>query len=133
LPPAGRASRRVAVQINETVWAEEVVRFGRGAPARVAAERERPRIERDGIELSLLARCDPQHGSGTRLHGLLKAYVPIGYGPPSERPFGFVLSPARGVDGIYVELVAFGARHPEPGTRSVYERAHKRLHGRYPD
>jgi len=30
-------------------------------------------------------------------------------------------------------LVAFGDRHPAPGTRSVYERAHKRLHGRYQD
>ena len=26
-----------------------------------------------------------------------------------------------------------GERHPRRGTRSVYERAHKRLHGRYPD
>jgi hypothetical protein len=30
-------------------------------------------------------------------------------------------------------FVAFGERHPQPGTRSVYERAHKQLHGRYPD
>jgi len=30
-------------------------------------------------------------------------------------------------------MLAFGERHPEPGSRSVYERAHKRLHGRYPD
>lgn len=28
---------------------------------------------------------------------------------------------------------AFGERHPDnPNTRSVYERAHKRLHGHYP-
>jgi len=30
-------------------------------------------------------------------------------------------------------LIAFGERHPaNERTRNVYERAHKRLHGRYP-
>jgi len=30
-------------------------------------------------------------------------------------------------------MIAFGERHPgDPRTRSVYERAHKRLHSRYP-
>jgi hypothetical protein len=35
--------------------------------------------------------------------------------------------------GPLLVFVAFGERHPKPGTRTVYERAHKRLHGRYPD
>jgi hypothetical protein len=121
------------VQINETVWTEEVGRFARRSPPRAAAERERPRLERDGIALSLLARCEAQHASGTRLPGLVRTYVPVDDGSPSERPFGSVFSPARGSEGIYLELVAFGVRHPEPGARSGYERAHKRLHGRYPD
>ena len=133
MPPAGGAPPRVAVRISETVWAEEVGRFARRAAQRVAAERERPRLERTGIALSLLLRCEAQHATGTRLPGLLKTYVPIGEGPPSQRPFGFVFAPARGPNGVYLELVAFGVRHPEPGARSVYERAHKRLHGRYPD
>jgi hypothetical protein len=71
--------------------------------------------------------------SGTRLARLVKTYVPITAGPASERPFGFVFSPERDQEGPYLELVAFGERHPRRGTRSVYERAHKRLHGRYPD
>lgn len=30
-------------------------------------------------------------------------------------------------------MIAFGERHPtNPRSRSVYERAHKRLHGHYP-
>lgn len=30
-------------------------------------------------------------------------------------------------------FIAFGERHPDnPNTRTVYERAHKRLHGSYP-
>lgn len=60
--------------------------------------------------------------------------MPISDGRPSARPFGLVF--AAGVDAegrIYLELIAFGERHPRPATRSVYERAHKRLHGRYPD
>jgi hypothetical protein len=56
--------------------------------------------------------------------------VPISDSPPSERPYGFVLILTR--EGM-LALVAFGERHPRAGTRSVYERAHKRLHGRYPD
>lgn len=32
-----------------------------------------------------------------------------------------------------LRFIAYGERHPAAGTRSVYERAHKRLHRRYPD
>jgi hypothetical protein len=67
------------------------------------------------------------------LTGLVKAYVPISRSAASQRPFGFVFSPGRDHHGAYLAFVAFGERHPRPGTRSVYERAHKRLHGRYPD
>ena len=80
-----------------------------------------------------LLRCGDDALDGTRLAGLLKVYVPINEGPPSRRPYGLVLSAGRDEAGGYVELVAFGERHPRPGTRSVYERAHKRVHGRYPD
>jgi hypothetical protein len=44
-----------------------------------------------------------------------------------------VFRPARDKEQLVVVLLAFGERHPSPGTRSVYERAHKRVHGRYPD
>jgi hypothetical protein len=121
------------VRIDPTVWDEEVGRFAEGPPARVAAERERRGLERDGVALRRLLPCEPEGGEGTRLAGLVKTYVPIGDRPASERPFGFVLSPEQGRHDPYLELVAFGERHPElSGTRSVYERAHKRLHGRYP-
>lgn len=121
------------VRIDPTVWSEEVDRFSQGSPGRVAADRERSRLTRDGIAIGVLLRCDEEGAEGTRLGGLVKVYAPIGGGPPSERPFGFVFSPDAGPEGLYLELVAFGERHPRPGARSVYERAHKRLHGRYPD
>jgi hypothetical protein len=53
---------------------------------------------------------------------------------PSQAPYAFVFAirtqPASGRVGLW--LLAFGERHPVAG-RSVYERAHKRLHGRYPE
>lgn len=130
----GRGAPRLAVRIDPTVWEEEVGRLAQGAPGRVAAERERPGLARDGIELIALMPCEPLGTDGTRLQGLVKAYVPIGDRPASERPFGFVLSAEKDQRGTYLELVAFGERHPDlAATRSVYERAHKRLHGRYPE
>lgn len=130
--PRGRTSR-IGVRIGARVWRDEVERFGERTAARAAAQRERARLERDGADLSALQRCDPDASDGTRLAGLVKVYVPITDGPPSERPFGFVFTPARDESGVYLALVAYGERHPRPGTRSVYERAHRRVHGRYPD
>jgi hypothetical protein len=66
---------------------------------------------------------------GTKLPGLFKVYVPISEEPASQRPFGFVFSPGVGDGRLHLALVAFGERHPPRGTRAVYERAHKRLHG----
>ena len=133
MPTAGRG-RRLAVRVDPTVWDEEVGRLMEGSSARVAAERERRGLERDGIELTSLVPCEPEGVEGTRLERLVKAYVPISDRPPSERPFGFVFSPEKDREGRYSELVAFGERHPQlSATRSVYERAHRRLHGRYPD
>jgi hypothetical protein len=52
----------------------------------------------------------------------------------SEAPFGFVFQLAQDSDDRFVwNFTAFGERHPDnPATRTVYERAHKRIHGRYP-
>lgn len=51
----------------------------------------------------------------------------------SQRPFGMVVPLARGArQELMWVFVAFGARHPRPGARTVYERAHRRLHGRFP-
>jgi hypothetical protein len=133
VPTSGRGARRVAVLITQRVWRAEVERFDSRSPARLAAERERPRLESNGLALADLRRCEAEAADGTRLVGLVKVYVPIGDAPPSERPYAFVLSPAHGEPIPALALVAFGERHPRRGVRSVYERAHKRLHGRYPD
>ena len=129
----GAAARRLAVRVSSRVWREEVERFELRSPPRRAAERERRGLEDHGVSFAGLMRCAVEGSDGTRLAGLVKVYVPISQGPPSERPFGFVLAPARSEQELFLAVVAFGERHPRPGVRSVYERAHRRLHGRYPD
>lgn len=132
MPTASRGDR-VAVLIAPDVWRDEVERLDARSAARVAAEREREALDSDGVTRALLAACDEDGPDRTQLRGLLKAYVPLREAPPSQRPYGFVFRPARDKEQLVVVLLAFGERHPSPGTRSVYERAHKRVHGRYPD
>lgn len=64
----------------------------------------------------------------------MKLYVPLGRQGPSAAPFGFVFQLARDSGGNLIwNFIAFGERHPDNAvTRTVYERAHRRLHGWYP-
>ncbi len=129
----GRPSAGVPVAFDEHVWAEEVERFAPRSAARLAAERARAEIERYGIPRSELRRCAPSGEDGTRLLGCFKAYVPLHAPAPSGQRFGLVgqVTVTNGSFGL--RLLAFGERHPVPPERSVYERAHKRLHGSYQD
>lgn len=130
----GRDAERVAVRILPAVWQEEVERLNARSPARIAAERERHTLQHDGVARSQLQRCTSEATDGTDLRGALKVYLPITDQAPSTRPFGMVFALTRTGRGVFLDFVAFGERHPQrPTTRSVYERAHKRLHGRYPD
>jgi len=124
---------RLGVRIGTLVWQQEVERYDQGSQARAAGERERSTLERHGVNVTNLEACAEEGPDRTRLGGLVKLYVPVSDAPPSRRPFGFVLAPGRDELGPYLAIVAYGERHPKRGTRSVYERAHKRLHGRYPD
>lgn len=44
-----RRATRIAVRIDPAVWGLEIERYRPGSRGRVAAERERDRLERDGI------------------------------------------------------------------------------------
>ena len=71
--------------------------------------------------------------NGTALRFCWKLYLPLDAVGPSAAPFGFVFLLTEVERRPTLQLIAFGERHPtNPGTRSVYERAHRRLHGRYP-
>jgi hypothetical protein len=59
--------------------------------------------------------------------------VPLDAEGATAAPFGFVFRLTDKGDGLAWVMVAFGERHPaNKASKSVYERAHKRLHGRYP-
>ncbi len=126
------AVRRLPVRFDEAVWHEAVRGFSReplqiAMSARVAAERR-------GVALADVLPCETLGSDGTALAGCAKLYLPHGDAPPSERPFAFILQLAREPDATLVwTFLAFGHRHPRPGVRSVYERAHRQLHGRFPD
>jgi hypothetical protein len=117
---------------DDDVWMEEVGRFGVGGRAHAAAVGARARVERAGARIAVRA-CDAEGADGTRLAGCAKVYVPLD-AEPSRAPYGFVFAirtePASGRVGL--RMLAYGERHPSLG-RSVYQRAHRRLHGRYPD
>src|SRR4051812_18164975 len=125
------AARRLAARFDEAVWQEAIRGFSR-EPLQIATSARRT-TERRGIALADLRPCQAVGADGTQLTGCAKLYLPLGDAPPSERPMAFVLGLARAQDGTLAWIfVAFGHRHPGPGVRSVYERAHRQLHGRFP-
>lgn len=105
--------------------------------ARIQAERARREIEAGGASLDW-KRCQAEGSDKTRLAGCRKLYVPLDAEGASAAPFGFVFRLTQNPDGrLSWNMIAFGQRHPAERaghlrTRSVYERAHKRLHGGYP-
>jgi hypothetical protein len=124
--------RRLAVRFDEQVWSEAIRGFS-GRPLQIASS-ARARLEREGVALASLLPCDALGRDGTALAGCAKLYLPITDEPASQRPFSFVMQLVRDVqDETLVWLfIAFGHRHPGAGIRSVYERAHRQLHRRFP-
>ena len=71
--------------------------------------------------------CDEDARDGTSLPGCVKVYL-----PPPAGPLGLVYQIARNKQGrLYLDHLAFGVRHHPPGSRAetVYQLAHRRLHG----
>jgi hypothetical protein len=79
-------------------------------------------------------RCEAEGPGGIRLPGCSKLYVPLGKTGASDAPYGFVFRLTQKPSGSLAwSMIAFGVRHPaDRHTRSVYERAHKRLHRHFP-
>jgi hypothetical protein len=131
---SGRGTPVIAIQFGAEEWREEVDRYQSSAMSRARAQSARKSIEAGSVSLDW-KRCRAEHGpSGTRLPHCLKLYVPLDQKGASSAPFGFVFQLQRRKDGSpMLNFLAFGERHPDNvQTRTVYERAHKRLHGRYP-
>ena len=129
------ADKRVAgdrFAFDDDVWAEEVQRLRASGAAHASAVTARATIERTNARVAVRA-CDAEGPDGTRLGGCAKVYVPL-EAEPSRAPYAlvFALRTDSTSGRVVLRFVACGERHPSRG-RSVYERAHKRLHGRYPD
>lgn len=131
--PPGGALPRASVEFHSAIWEQEVERYDSRSPARIQAQRARREIEGERVQFAW-KRCEADGPHGTNLPGCRKLYVPLGKAGASEAPFGFVFRLTQKPDGALAwTMIAFGERHPDDhGTRTVYERAHKRLHGHYP-
>jgi hypothetical protein len=115
------------VLFNEGAFAEDTMRSGR---AGVEALREaRSRLEQDGVEIKTLRRCDPEDRDGTKLPACFKIYLPAPNGK-----FGMVFRFIRDSDGLALRYLAYGVRHHprDSHAQTVYEIAHRRLHGQLP-
>jgi hypothetical protein len=70
MPTSAAGGPRLPVVFDEASWADDVRRIGdRG---RALAETARRRLERDGVPLAKLHRCQPEGPSGTALPGCVK-------------------------------------------------------------
>jgi hypothetical protein len=124
----------IPIDFGDEEWSEEVERRAPNSPARVQAQRARREIEAGRARLAWKRCRSVDAPDRTSLPGCVKLYVPLDRQGPSNAPYGFVFRLQQEADGrVSLNFVAFGERHPEnPSTRTVYERAHRRLHGRYP-
>lgn len=123
----------VTLVFDDRVWAEEVERFGPNSRPRLSAVTARRELEHAGAGPGFQP-CGSEGPDGTNLSGCMKVYLPLGRPSSSEAPYGFVFEAVmREPLTLELHLLAFGERHPRAGARSVYQRAHKRLHRRYPD
>lgn len=123
MPPSGRRAL-ARVEFDELAWSEDIAAASRSA--RIVAEQQRKRLEREGQPVAGLRACDAEGTDGTSLPGCVKAYL-----PPPDGPWGAVFRFAKREDGRpYLLVIAFGLRHPPTKSRqpSVYQRAHRRLH-----
>lgn len=124
------ADRRLPVRFDEAVWSHAIDGFSKQSKA--IATSVRTRLEADGAALADVLACNAEGPDGTQLADCVKLYLPWRDAPPSERPFAFVLRLRRDKAALVWNFVAFGPRRPRPGVRTVYERAHRQIHGRFP-
>ena len=127
---AGAGGLSAKVVFGLRAWDEEVGRFHPLSPPRARAQNARKLIE-GGKQPLKWVNCKPD--GPIPLPGCRKLYVPLGKSAPSEAPYGLVFLLVRRRDTLEWTFVAFGERHPSNSkTRNVYERAYKRINGRYP-
>jgi len=114
---------RFALRVDGAVLEEDLAHAtdaGRAAIHRAIRD-----FEREGVAAACLKRCQPDHRDGTDLPGCVKTYI-----PPPDGQWGAVFTADVAEGSPTLVLLAAGHRHPpQPWTPSVYQVAHRRLHG----
>lgn len=121
--PGGRA-RVFRVHFDEVLFSEDLAAMS--AAAAEVARQARERYATQGVPVAELRRCEDEGRDGTRLAACVKAYLPA----PAGR-FGMVLRFAVIDEQLRLAYLAFGVRHHPRGShaQTVYQLAHRRLHG----
>jgi hypothetical protein len=119
---------RFAVRFDEDALADDLS-HATAAGRQIAAE-ARELLGRHGVPASLLTACEPEARDGTHLAGCVKLYL-----PDADGAWGMVFRAAFALAGAGTPTLlclAFGVRHPAHAWQpSVYQVAHRRLHGRH--
>jgi hypothetical protein len=115
---------RFEVRFDQHALAEDLVHAS--SAGRRVLDRAGRELERDGLPAERLLRCQAEARDGTRLGGCLKTRLPW-----PDGQWGIVLVPVAEPTGqIALRAITFGERHPTaPWRPSVYQVAHRRLHG----
>lgn len=121
--PHGR-SIGPTVHFDEPAFAEDIS-HATAAGRRVAVDARRE-LERDGVDVGVLLRCQEQGRDGTRLERCVKLYLPS---PGGAWRMVFEITRDRTSGELVLAYLAFGLGHPgKPWQPSAYQVAHQRLH-----
>jgi hypothetical protein len=112
------------VHFDELAFAEDIS-HATTAGRRVAIDARRE-LERDGVDIATLQRCQAHGRDGTRLERCVKLYLPSTGGPWR---MVFEITRDRASAQLVLAYLAFGVGHPgKPWQPSAYQVAHQRLH-----
>jgi len=122
--PASRGRSTQTVHFDEPAFAEDIS-HATAAGRRVALDARRL-LERDGIDVDALLRCQEHGRDGTRLERCVKLYLPSAGG---AWRMVFEITRDRASGELVLAYLAFGVGHPgKPWQPSAYQVAHQRLH-----
>lgn len=115
------------VAFDEVAMAEDLARLGEGGGADALTRFGRELERLGGLPRTRLLACEEHGRDGTRLGGCLKTYIPW----PVGRFGAVMIAVAHPSRPVGLRVVAFGARHQPQDAHalSVYQIAHRRLHG----
>lgn len=124
MPATGPGPGTPKITFDDAAFAEDLA-HSTAAARTVALAARRQMLARGLADITLYA-CKPEAEDGTRLPRCVKTYVP---GP--GKPWRMVFELRSASDGrLFLDFLAFGVGHPtRPGQPSVYQIAHRRLHG----